>query len=59
MNARLRQKQLTRRLSLFFPALFFISPGIGIHEFAHLMDKSDGAVDGAPVVGLPRNAIAP
>ncbi len=32
---------------------------VGIHEFAHLLDKSDGAVDGVPSVGLPRSAITP
>ncbi len=41
----------------------FTNPGdkrnVGIHEFAHLVDKSDGAVDGVPRVGLPPDAIAP
>lgn len=32
---------------------------VGIHEFAHLMDKSDGAVDGVPSVGMPRSAVIP
>lgn len=32
---------------------------VGIHEFAHLVDKSDGAVDGVPNVGLPRSAVIP
>ncbi len=32
---------------------------VGIHEFAHLMDKADGAVDGVPNVGLPRSAVIP
>lgn len=32
---------------------------VGIHEFAHLVDKSDGHVDGVPRVGLPPDAIAP
>ena len=32
---------------------------VGIHEFAHLVDKSDGAVDGVPNVGLSRNAVIP
>ena len=32
---------------------------VGIHEFAHLLDKSDGAVDGVPSVGLPRSAVTP
>jgi Mlc titration factor MtfA (ptsG expression regulator) len=32
---------------------------VGLHEFAHLVDKSDGAVDGTPAVGLDRQAIGP
>jgi Mlc titration factor MtfA (ptsG expression regulator) len=32
---------------------------VGIHEFAHLVDKSDGSVDGLPGVGLDRNSIGP
>ncbi len=32
---------------------------VGIHEFTHLLDKSDGAVDGVPSVGLPRSVITP
>jgi MtfA peptidase len=32
---------------------------VGIHEFAHLVDKSDGAVDGVPSVGLLRSAVVP
>jgi Mlc titration factor MtfA (ptsG expression regulator) len=32
---------------------------VGIHEFAHLLDKSDGAVDGVPSLGLPRSLITP
>jgi len=32
---------------------------VGIHEFAHLLDKSDGTVDGIPGVALPSNAIEP
>lgn len=32
---------------------------VGIHEFAHLLDKSDGVVDGVPEVALPARAIAP
>jgi MtfA peptidase len=32
---------------------------VGIHEFAHLLDKSDGAVDGVPEVALPSRAIKP
>ena len=32
---------------------------VGIHEFAHLLDKSDGAVDGVPEVVLPGRAIRP
>jgi MtfA peptidase len=32
---------------------------VGLHEFAHLVDKSDGAIDGLPGVGLDRAAIGP
>ena len=32
---------------------------VGIHEFTHLFDKSDGTVDGVPSVGLSRSVIAP
>ena len=32
---------------------------VGVHEFAHLVDKSDGHVDGLPGVGLDRRAIGP
>jgi Mlc titration factor MtfA (ptsG expression regulator) len=32
---------------------------VGFHEFAHLVDKSDGHVDGLPGVGLDRQAIGP
>jgi Mlc titration factor MtfA (ptsG expression regulator) len=32
---------------------------VGFHEFAHLVDKSDGTIDGLPEVGLPREAIGP
>jgi len=32
---------------------------VGIHEFTHLVDKSDGAVDGVPSIGLPLSAITP
>jgi Mlc titration factor MtfA (ptsG expression regulator) len=32
---------------------------VSIHEFAHLVDKTDGAVDGVPGVGLKRGAIGP
>ena len=32
---------------------------VGIHEFAHLLDKSDGAVDGVPTLGLPSSLITP
>jgi len=32
---------------------------VGVHEFAHLVDKSDGTVDGLPGVGLEREAIGP
>ena len=32
---------------------------VGIHEFAHLVDKTDGTIDGVPGVGLDREAIRP
>ena len=32
---------------------------VGLHEFAHLVDKTDGAVDGVPEVGLDRRSIGP
>ena len=32
---------------------------VGLHEFAHLVDKSDGSIDGLPGVGLEREAIGP
>ena len=32
---------------------------VGVHEFAHLVDKSDGHIDGLPGVGLDRQAIGP
>ena len=32
---------------------------VGIHEFVHLLDKSDGIVDGVPEVALPGRAIKP
>lgn len=32
---------------------------VGLHEFAHLLDKSDGIIDGIPGVGLEREAIGP
>ncbi len=41
----------------------FRNPGdrrnVGIHEFAHLVDKSDGVIDGIPAVGLGRDAVKP
>ncbi len=41
----------------------FRNPGdkrnVGIHEFAHLVDKSDGTIDGLPGVGLDRQSIGP
>ena len=30
---------------------------VGIHEFAHLVDKTDGVIDGVPGVGLDRQAV--
>ena len=32
---------------------------VGLHEFAHLVDKSDGVIDGIPAVGLDRQSIGP
>ena len=32
---------------------------VGVHEFAHLVDKTDGVIDGVPRVGLNRQAIGP
>ena len=32
---------------------------VSVHEFAHLVDKTDGAIDGVPGVGLDRGAIEP
>mgnify|MGYP001034114913 CR=1 FL=1 len=32
---------------------------VGLHEFAHLVDKTDGAIDGIPAVGLDRETIGP
>jgi MtfA peptidase len=32
---------------------------VGLHEFAHLVDKSDGTIDGIPAVGLTRESIGP
>ncbi|MAG70775.1 MAG: hypothetical protein CL471_10860 [Acidobacteria bacterium] len=32
---------------------------VGVHEFAHLVDKSDGRIDGIPGVGLERDAVEP
>jgi Mlc titration factor MtfA (ptsG expression regulator) len=41
----------------------FRNPGdkrnVGVHEFVHLVDLSDGAVDGMPLVGLDRGAVSP
>jgi len=41
----------------------FRNPGdkrnVGFHEFAHLVDKSDGTIDGLPAVGLERATIGP
>lgn len=31
---------------------------VGIHEFAHLVDKADGSVDGIPA-GIPRETVGP
>ena len=32
---------------------------VGVHEFAHLVDKSDGTIDGVPSVGLDRQSVGP
>ncbi len=32
---------------------------VGIHEFAHLVDKSDGDIDGVPGAGLDRRTVGP
>ena len=32
---------------------------VGVHEFAHLIDKTDGVIDGVPRVGLDRQTIGP
>jgi len=32
---------------------------VGIHEFVHLLDKTDGTIDGVPSVGLPRSVVTP
>ena len=32
---------------------------VGLHEFAHLVDKADGVIDGIPAVGLDRQSIGP
>ena len=32
---------------------------VAIHEFAHLVDKSDGSIDGLPGMGLSREAVGP
>ncbi len=32
---------------------------VGVHEFAHLVDKADGTIDGVPGVGLDRQAVGP
>ncbi len=32
---------------------------VGIHEFAHLVDKADGVIDGLPALGLGRAGIEP
>ena len=41
----------------------FRNPGdkrnVGLHEFAHLVDKTDGSIDGVPEVGLDRRLIGP
>ena len=56
---------MTRMMILSKPELLqgFRQPqdrhNVGIHEFTHLLDKSDGVVDGVPEVALPARAIGP
>ena len=56
---------LNRLMILSKPDLIagFRNPGdkrnVGVHEFAHLVDKSDGVIDGIPGVGLDRQAVEP
>jgi len=56
---------LNRLMILAKPDLLagFRNPGdkrnVGVHEFAHLVDKSDGTIDGLPAVGLERAAVGP
>jgi Mlc titration factor MtfA (ptsG expression regulator) len=56
---------LNRLMILAKPDLLggFRNPGdkrnVGIHEFAHLVDKSDGTIDGVPGVGLDRTTVGP
>jgi len=56
---------LNRLMILSKPDLLggFRNPGdkrnVGLHEFAHLLDKSDGTIDGLPAVGLERAAVGP
>jgi Mlc titration factor MtfA (ptsG expression regulator) len=35
------------------------SRNVGVHEFAHLIDKTDGVIDGVPALGLSQQAIGP
>jgi Mlc titration factor MtfA (ptsG expression regulator) len=57
--------ELNRLMILSKPDLLsgFRNPGdkrnVGLHEFAHLVDKSDGTIDGLPSVGLERAAVGP
>lgn len=41
----------------------FRNPGdkrnVGLHEFAHLVDKTDGAIDGVPEAGLDKSFVGP
>ncbi len=56
---------MNRMMILVKPDLIrgFRDPGdkrnVGLHEFAHLVDKSDGVIDGLPAVGLDRQSIGP
>jgi len=56
---------LNRLMILSKPDLIsgFRNPGdkqnVGVHEFAHLVDKKDGVIDGVPRIGLDRQAVSP
>lgn len=56
---------MNRMMILTKPDLFagFGNPqdkrNVGLHEFAHLVDKSDGVIDGVPEVGLDHRSVGP